>query len=57
MHARVCVWKCICVYVHMCTIEVVFSAQPWWADVMLGSGLCLRSASAVVGTSGKSVVI
>lgn len=42
------------VYVHMRTIGVVFSAQPWWADVMLGSGPCLGSALAV---AGKSVVI
>lgn len=45
----------ICVYVHMSTIGVVFSAQPWWADVMLGSGPCLCSALAVAAR--KSVVI
>lgn len=53
MHS-VRVWKCICVYVHMSTIGVV---QPWWADVMLGSGPCLCSALAVVGAARKLVVI
>lgn len=39
----VVVGACTCVYVHMRTIGVVFSAQPRWADVMLGSGPCLCS--------------
>lgn len=43
---------CVCVHAH---IGVVFSAQPWWADVMLGSGPCLCSGLAVA--SRKPVVI
>lgn len=43
----------VCVCACMRTIGVVFSAQPRWADVMLGSGPCLCSFLAEV----KAVVI
>lgn len=54
------VYACVHAYVCMCTralLGVVFAAQPWWADVMLGSGPCLCSALAVAGAATKSVVI
>ena len=37
--AVVCTHGCV----HVRTMGVVFSAQPWWADVMHQSGPCLRS--------------
>lgn len=47
----------VCRHVHTSAIGEVLSAQPWWADVMPGSGPCLRAALAVVGAARKSVVI
>lgn len=32
----------VCACAHMNAGGGGFSAQPWWADVMLGSGLCLH---------------
>ena len=47
----------VCRYALTSTIGVELGAQPWWADVMPGSGPCLRAALAVVGAARKSVVI
>lgn len=41
------------VCVHMRTIGEVFSAPPWWADVMLRSAPCLGSILAVDGAVRK----
>lgn len=41
----------------MSTAGVVFSEQPWWADVMFGSDPSLCSAMAVVGAARKAMVM
>ena len=55
-HRHACGNACVSVCAHE-HYGVELGAQPWWADVMPGSGPCLRAALAVVGAARKSVVI